>query len=170
MMEGEHIFLRTLEPEDIDFLVAMENDPKHWRVSGTLVPFSRKILTEYISSAQDLFTHRQIRFVIVSKSNQLVGLVDLFDYDPLHLRAGVGILIAPEKRRNGYAHEALSLIETYAKDMLKLKNLFCQINEENDPSKILFEKAGYHHSGTWKDWINTGEGWSDVLLFQKTIN
>lgn len=169
MIQGDKILLRTLEPEDIDFLLAMENDPSHWRVSGTMVPFSRKILGDYIASAQDLYTHKQVRFVIESKEGQLLGLIDLFDYDPLHLRAGVGILIAPEKRRNGYAEEALELMIKYASEVLQLKNIHCQINRENAASVKLFEKSGFVRSGILKDWINKGEGWSDVMIYQITL-
>lgn len=169
MIKGDKIDLRTLEPEDIDFLLAMENDPSHWKVSGTMVPFSRKILTDYINTAQDLYTHRQIRFVVVSKNHQLIGLIDLFDYDPLHLRAGVGILIAPKERQQGYAHEALKLILDYAGNILQLRCIHSQINEENQPSIRLFENAGFYQSGRLKDWINTGEGWSDILVYQKLL-
>lgn len=170
MIKGEELHLRTLEPEDIDFLVVIENDPDHWKVSGTLVPFSRKILQDYIDSAQDLFTHRQVRFVIENNNNQLLGIIDLFDYDPFHLRAGVGILIASNERRKGYAEEALNLLIEYAENILRLKNLHCQINSDNSSSIELFQKCGFGKAGIWKDWINEGEQWGDVLLYQKKLS
>ena len=35
------IFLRALEPEDLDFLYEMENDESLWEVGSTNVPYSR---------------------------------------------------------------------------------------------------------------------------------
>lgn len=36
VLKGEHIQLRALEPEDLEYLFALENDPDIWEISGTL--------------------------------------------------------------------------------------------------------------------------------------
>ena len=106
MLKGENIRLRTIEPNDIDVLLAWENNTKNWRVSNTFVPFSRKLMEEYIFSAQDIFSNKQIRFIIEDlKTKESLGCVDLFDYDPFHLRAGVGVLI---DEKSGSASELFS--------------------------------------------------------------
>ena len=56
--------LRALEPSDLDFLYALENDRALWTVSNTLVPFSSYTLKDYIAhSNQDIFTAKHQRFV-----------------------------------------------------------------------------------------------------------
>ncbi len=50
VLKGQHIHLRALEPKDLDFLDATENDTSFWEVSSTQVPFSRYILEQYIFS------------------------------------------------------------------------------------------------------------------------
>ena len=47
-LETDIIKLRALEPEDIDILYRWENDPKVWKVSGTVAPFSKYILRRFI--------------------------------------------------------------------------------------------------------------------------
>ena len=40
------------------------------------------------------------------------GCVDLYNYDPLNRRAAVGIMVATEYRRQGYALAMLRVLET----------------------------------------------------------
>ena len=41
-LKGEQVYLRALEPTDLDFLYKLENDTSVWEVSGTLKPYSKK--------------------------------------------------------------------------------------------------------------------------------
>ena len=100
-------------------------------------------------------------------SGPSVGCVDLFDLDPRHHRAHVGILIANcEDRMKGYASEALSLLKTYAFSHLNLHQLFCQIGDQNKRSISLFEKQGFTKSGTLKEWLMYDDEWHDVHTYQ----
>ncbi len=101
-LENTTISLRAPELEDLDLLFIWENEPSIWQVSGTLTPFSRYILKQYLEHAgKDIYEVKQLRLMIQLKSNHRpVGAVDLFDFDPHHHRAGIGILIAePSDRR-----------------------------------------------------------------------
>ena len=86
LLEHEHISLRALEPEDLDILYSWENDPSIWHLSGTLVPYSRYDLKQYIQNAgQDIFGQKQLRLIIqLRQEKQPVGAIDLFDFDPYH--------------------------------------------------------------------------------------
>ncbi|HAT63056.1 MAG TPA: GNAT family N-acetyltransferase, partial [Flavobacteriaceae bacterium] len=37
-LQGEHMYLRALEPSDLDFLYQLENDESIWEVSNTTTP------------------------------------------------------------------------------------------------------------------------------------
>ncbi|MGE4586781.1 MAG: GNAT family N-acetyltransferase [Mangrovibacterium sp.] len=165
------VHLRPLEPEDLDFLYLWENDPDVWKVSNTLTPFSRYILKQYISeSHRDLFDIRQLRLIIEDLSGNTAGAIDLFDYDPFHLRAGIGILIYAETdRRKGLASDALELISRYARETLGLHQLYANIMDNNPGSRMLFKKAGFKLSGIKKDWLRTAGSWNDELLMQKML-
>ncbi len=108
------IDLRALEPIDVDTLYRWENDPAVWGVGSTMAPYSRKQLWDYVDSYDgDIFTARQLRLMITIPSGkdgevkETVGTVDLYDFDPVNSRCAVGILIAPEYRRRGYAYDTL---------------------------------------------------------------
>jgi diamine N-acetyltransferase len=167
-MENNLIKLRALEPNDIDLLYETENDPALWELSQTLVPFSKHTLNQYIKDAgKDIFTCKQVRMVIVSKSeNCSVGFIDLFDYDPINLRAGIGIVIIEKYRRKTYAENAIELIKAYAFKVLRLNQLYCDISEDNNKSLKLFQKAGFQISGRKLKWLNAETHYKDVQFLQ----
>lgn len=165
------ITLRPLEPDDIDLLYGWENNMEIWEVSNTKTPFSKHILAQYlVESAKDIYETKQLRLVIQNENMEPVGAVDVFDFEPYHLRAGVGILIhKPADRNKGYASDALTALSGYALEVLGLKQLYANIAADNLHSIKLFEKCGFTRSGVKKDWLKTISGWKDELLFQKIL-
>ena len=170
-IEGRICNLRALEPRDLDVMYGWENDTDIWRVSGTLAPFSRHMLSRLIEEQQfDIYATRQLRLVVESKSGDVVGAVDLFEFDPQNLRAGVGIIIAPQYRRKGYALDALNSLEWYVCNVLHLQQLWCSATEDNAASQQLFICAGYVECGRRKQWFLTSDGALDELLYQKILS
>jgi len=155
---GEHIYLRALEPEDIDTIYKIENNEGLWNVGETILPLSRYVLKSYIENvSNDLYEERQLRLVVCTKENdEFIGLIDIYDFDPHHLRAGIGILIADkEMRQKGYALQALELVKKYCSVHLKIHQLYAAIEEVNEASIALFEKAQFKKIGLKKDWRRT---------------
>jgi diamine N-acetyltransferase len=168
-LENGKVRFRALEPDDVDLLYEWENNAEIWEVSNTYEPFSKYVLSKYIKESQrDIYEAKELRMIIETLDGNAVGAIDLFDFDPFHLRAGVGILIHDEKNRNqGYASDALQLLCNYAHNYLRLHQLFANISEENLASIQLFTSNGFEQCGTKKDWRNTLDGWKAELLFQK---
>ena len=168
-LQGQHILLRAIEPTDIDVLYQWENDTETWKVSNTQTPFSRFVLEQYITSAhEDIYTAKQLRLIICDTANQPIGCIDLFDFEPNHQRAGIGILIADKSdRRKGYASEALELLIEYCFHSLNLHQIYSNITTDNEPSILLFQKHGFHITGIKKQWIRDGGKFKDELLLQK---
>lgn len=166
------ISLRPLEPEDIDLLYQWENNMEIWEASNTKAPFSKYILAQYIKeSARGIYETKQLRLIIQNEKQQPVGAVDLFDFEPFHLRAGVGILIhKTEDKSRGYATDALAALSNYALNTIGIKQLYANIAENNLPSIRLFEKAGFSKSGTKKMWLKTKDGWKDEYFYQKILS
>lgn len=169
LLENEHILLRALEPEDLDMIFQTENDTSIWQVSDTLTPFSRKLLADYIDNARlDIFEARQLRLAIAAKhSGDVMGLVDLFNFEPQHQRAGVGIVILAPFQNRGIGKQALSLFTTYAFKHLDLHQLYANIPSNNKRSIRLFENSGFEHIGSQKDWLKSNGSYLTVELFQR---
>ena len=155
ILQGENIHLRALEPTDLDFLYALENDTSLWHVSDTITPFSKYVLTHYLeNSHRDVFEVKQVRLMIAHlKTKQCIGCIDLFDFNPQHNRVGVGLVIFDTAHRSkGFATESLKLICAYAKEQLKVHQIFANISVQNKESISLFEKVGFLKTGVKKDW------------------
>lgn len=170
LLENERIRLRALEPEDLERLYRWENDASLWEWGSTLSPFSRYVLKEYIAeSHRDLYELRQLRLMIdrTSEAGGTVGMVDLFDFEPHHRRAGIGLLVDPSAQRQGYGMAALRLLEEYAFDFLQLHQLYAHVPQRNTGSLRLFERSGFVHTGTLSEWIATSAGFMDVWVFQR---
>lgn len=169
ILENEIIKLRAPEPEDVEVLYEWENSTDIWHLSNTLTPFSKYTLKKFIENSHiDIYTSKQTRFIIELKNeNQPIGAIDLFDFDPFHLRAGIGILIYSKENRNkGYATLALQLLINYSFEILGLKQLYCNITENNTESLRLFIKQGFVISGQKKEWIKSGSEWLTEYFLQ----
>ena len=160
--------LRALEPDDLEFLYALENDPDIWGVSDTLAPVSRHALREYLEHARaDFYVVRQLRLVITTEiGSSAVGVVDLFDYDPLHQRAGVGITILAGARRHGHARQALELLKNHACAVLRLHQIYATVGADNASSMKLFQAAGFRRVGRRHGWLRTAQSWQDAVEWQ----
>ena len=168
LLENEHVKLRSLEPTDLDLLFSIENDSQYWDVSNTLTPFSRDVLSKYLKNAhQDIYEAKQLRLVITRKSDSLVvGLIDLFDFNPQHERAGIGILILKNFQRQGYAQTTLELFLNYAFEQLDLQQLYADIPADNKSSLALFNKMNFKEIGIKKSWIKVKGKFKDVVILQ----
>jgi diamine N-acetyltransferase len=168
----DKITLRALEPEDIELLYSWENDTELWQVSNTLAPFSKYVLTQFIESQmQDIYQTRQMRLVIESNSEQRpIGTIDIFDFDPQNLRAGLGLMIySPEDRCLGYASAAVELVCGYCSEVFNLHQLYANVAADNQPSVNLFRKCGFDEIARKSDWLKVGGKWQDELMFARIL-
>ena len=169
-MKNDKVLLRAVEPSDIDFIFQLENNTSVWHVSNTITPYSRYTIEQYVlNSDQDIFTLKQLRLIIESADvviSNRIGTIDIFDFDPLHKRAGIGIIIIEEEQRKGYALEALKLVVEYCFKTLGLHQIYCNISAENQGSILLFEKMGFINCGVKKEWTFINNSWQDELIFQ----
>jgi diamine N-acetyltransferase len=168
-LKGKNIFLRALEPEDLEFVYQIENDESIWNVSNTQTPYSKFLIRQYLENAhQDIYEAKQLRLAICKNDTfEAIGLIDLFDFDPVNNRAGIGILIQNETHRgNGIGKEALGLLIDYSFNQLQLHQLYANIGMDNEASLNLFTTFGFQKIGVKKDWIYQGNSFHDEAIFQ----
>lgn len=168
-LKGNTVYLRALEPEDLEFVYAIENDESIWEMSNTQTPYSRYLIRQYLENAhQDIFEAKQLRLAICkTETSQVIGLIDLFDFDPRNQRAGIGIVIQDsEERGKGFGKEALELLIQYSFTQLQLHQLYANIGIENTASINLFTTFGFQSVGIKKDWIRFQNRYTDEGLYQ----
>ena len=163
--------LRALEPSDLEMVYDTENDKSLWVYSNTSSPFSKHTLKKFIENSHlDIIEHKQVRLVLSDKNNLPFGFIDLFKYDMINKRAGVGIIIFEKYRSRGLGSISLDLIENYVKKYIPIHQLYANISSENTESIKLFEKHNYLKVGNKKDWIYYNNKYFDELLYQKILD
>tara|TARA_A100000164_G_scaffold197915_1_gene175498 strand:+ start:51 stop:566 length:516 start_codon:yes stop_codon:yes gene_type:complete len=164
------INLRALELDDLEFLFEIENNRNLWKISHTILPFSKYYLKKYVKESNlDIFSEKQFRFVISLENKHPIGLIDLFDFDPVSHRAGIGIVIDKKYRKKGYALESIKLIEDISKKDLQIHQLYVNVGIDNKISLDLFNKLGYIEIGIKKDWNYINGKYTDEVSFQKIL-
>ena len=167
-LKGTTVYLRALEPEDLEFIFTIENNETIWEVSNTQTPYSRFLIMQYLENAhQDIHQAKQLRLAICKNDTfEAIGLIDLFDFDPKNNRAGIGIVIENKQNRNqGIGSEALSLLIKYAFKHLNLHQLYANIGSDNEASLKLFTTFDFQKIGTKKDWnLRDGKYFAEELF------
>lgn len=169
MLENEYIRLRAPEPEDLELMYRLENDSANWCQGCTTVPYSRFLLRQYIEQTSgDIYTDKQVRLMIERKCDAAVlGCADLVNYEPMHQRAEVGLIIAPEYRGQGLGKIIVELLCQYAFDFLHLHQLAACIATDNVGCVALFKNYGFSCNVLLKDWVRSVDGnYKDAWLLQ----
>ncbi len=167
-LRGEKVVLRALEPEDVAFLFSVENTTDYWELSNTQAPYSKHVLKQYLSNAhQDIYEAKQLRLVITKADTEdALGFIDLFDFDPKNRRVGVGILLIEGARGKGFGADALDTLCNYVFDAYQVHQLFANITSGNTASITLFENQGFKKIGVKKDWIISEGNFKDEIVYQ----
>jgi len=171
-LKGQYIYLRALEPEDLDFIHDIENNQDIWEISNTITPYSKFLIKQYLEQAhKDIYEVKQLRLVICNNDDVALGMIDVFDFDFKNRRAGIGILIKDSvNRQKGYGKEALQLLTGYCKSHLDLHQLYCNISEENEHSLKLFKNQGFEIIGLKNDWNFVNGSYKNEYLLQSILN
>lgn len=168
ILQNEYIRLRVLERSDLAKMEQWENDPSNWEFGNTIAPYTREMLLDYIQNYDtDIFRSRQMRFVIEDKkSGEVIGAVDLTDFDIQNRRVSLGVIVDAEYRGKGYA--TMSIIETckYAIEFLGMHQCYALVATDNEASCKLFEKCGFVATARLAHWLRRGKNYVDVIYYQ----
>lgn len=166
-MKEPDILLRALELEDLDFLYQIENDDRLWELGVSNVPYSRRVLLDYISNASaDIYVDNQVRLIVENSRNEQVGIVDLTDFDPRHRRAELGIVIKKEFQGKGYAKASVVRLLQYARNILHLQQIYAIVGVRNQKAAKMLQSVGFEGDNVLKQWLCCQDGYEDAIFFQ----
>ena len=172
-MNTVNLQLRKIEPSDLPFLYQWENDATMWADSDTHNPLSRHDLHQYIENTTgDIYRDGQLRLIIedsqlstfnTQHSTQILGCIDLFDFDARNRKAAIGMYIAPDARGKGVGKQAVQLLLDYAFNFLHLRMVYAIISVNNVACSRLYEQMDFLPSSPLRAWTLEG----DAILWQK---
>lgn len=171
-MNGACVTLRPLKQEDAEDLLNVHIQNKRFFERFSMerpqnyytLAFQEHVIFQFNELAKQ---GQEYHFAICSKqSNQLVGVVDLFQVyrGPLQ-RAMIGYSVTQVENGKGYATEACSLLSEYAFSNLKLHRLEAAVMTENHASIRVLEKSGFNREGTARQSIRVHGKWEDHYIY-----
>ncbi len=145
---GRIILLRAMEPEDMEMLRQMTNDPEiEHMVGGWSFPISKQ---EQMRWYERVFSDKNnLRFIIeMIDSKEAIGLVNLVDIDWKNRSAFHGIRItSTAPKGKGIGTDAVMALMRYAFEELQFVRLDGSWVEHNEPSLALYKKCGWAVEG-----------------------
>jgi len=147
-LKGERIELKTIEEEDIPFMVKNINDPKVWSSLTIHLPANKIREREFLKNISK--SDKEIHLMICDDDKK-IGMVSIFDIDHRVRKGEVGLWIAPDHWKQGYGTEAVRLIMEYGFDTLNLHRVFAAALRNNPGSLKIWEKLGFEKEGVSRD-------------------
>jgi diamine N-acetyltransferase len=162
----KRIYLRALEPGDLDRIHKWHNDQDMYRIMGGHFHFVSKAATEEWLRKKTAYNTDEVNLAIcIKETDQHIGNIYLRNIDWIDRQAEMQIWIGePEMRIKGYGTEAHFLLQQHAVKDLGLRRLYAYIQDGN-PSRKLAEKLGLTYEGTMRNYAFVNGAWKDFLIF-----
>ncbi|MFM7618899.1 MAG: GNAT family N-acetyltransferase [Bacteroidota bacterium] len=143
------ITLRNINSQDFQYLHWIENLEEFWKINEHPGPYSYDEIEDFFSTPFRYYLHKQQRWILYEldlKKN--LGVIDVFSFREDIQEIGVGILIPkPEDRNRGVGKKSLELLIDLLRKEGKIKSIFALIDQDNFPSKKLFESCSFAYCG-----------------------
>jgi RimJ/RimL family protein N-acetyltransferase len=162
----DQIYLRSLEREDLDRILAWHNDASLYdSLIGSFRYVSRAGVEEWLHKKQ-AFSHQEINLAIcLNPGAKHVGNIYLRDIDWVARHAELHIFIGGvEHRGKGVGTAAVRLLIDYAFASLGLRRLYLFVLADNLPAVRVYEKCGFRVEGRLRRHAFKSGGYRDVLI------
>lgn len=111
----------------------------------------------------DLYSSGRLKMAGLLDDNTLVGIVELYNYDPINKHAAVGVVVDSTHRRKGYGGAMVNALIDFCRANLSIHHLYCDIVDTNTVSQHLFERCGFSESGRFPDWVQVDDQFHDSI-------
>jgi len=167
---GTRVCLRTLRPEDLEYLSEWAEDPFIERMVGSEFLNAYKHVYDKDPAFYEAVLTDPTQIVVVIEANRgwtkPVGLARLFNIHLLEGYCFFEVMLTDQKAiRRGFGVEAGKLISYYGVDVLGLRRIEAKVYEYNALSANSLRRNGFQQEGVLrKAGYQDGRYW-DVLVF-----
>lgn len=163
---GKKVLLRAMEPEDMEMLREMINDPEIERmVGGWSFPVSKHEQMRWYERVID--DKRNLRFIIEDIATRTaVGMISLTDIDWKNREAVYAIKLRSDApKQQGYASDSEFTLMRFVFEELQLHRLSSEVLEYNLPSIIMTEKCGAQREGLKRSAVYKDGAYHNVICY-----
>lgn len=167
-LEGEHVYLSPMNPEDIEIYTKWLNDPEILRYLNL-----RNSLISIVGEKEFLEKNANTEFclsIVRSDNDELLGNISLKNIDYKNGFAELGIFIGETNNLSkGYGSEAIKLLTNYAFKELRLHTVYLTYFEENVRAQKAYTKCGFVECGRRHEALFYNGKYHD-LVYMELIN
>lgn len=166
-LRGPAACLRLAADRDIpEVLIAHQDDPElHRRLGLDRPPSGAELGRRVEAGPADRAAGAAVWLTITAPgADECCGQVDVHEVDWDHLRAQLGIWVAPGRRRRGLAAEALRLTGRWLLETCGLERVQVAAEPDNLPMRRAAHRAGWHEEGTLRGYLRERGGRVDVVV------
>ncbi len=167
LLHGKKVRLVALTKEDLATVAQWYQDAEFMRLFDAAIAFPKteSQLTQWLEEAEKsstgfIFAIRSVR------DNALLGYLEvdgiLWNQQTSWLSIGIG---DQEYWGRGYGYEALTLALQFAFSELNLHRVQLSVFSYNQRAINLYEKAGFQHEGTYREFLHRDGERYDMLLY-----
>jgi ribosomal-protein-alanine N-acetyltransferase len=168
-IETQRLLLREIVVSDTEKLFALRNNPAVTRHLGRDDDKdSSAVECMILKMHRDLETGTGVQWgICLSDSNELIGVVCLWQIDKRHHRAEIGFMLRPESWRQGIMSEALEAVLAYAVHTLRLHSLEANTSVANLASQAVLIQCGFVQEAHFRENWHYNGMFTDSLIFCK---
>ena len=163
--------MRPIVKDDLPHLNQWRNDEDTFRfLGGGFMPISNGSAGTMVGFANG-YNGCNKRYMICIRENDLpIGMIELYDINWIHRVCEVGLYIGDDRARGkGFASEAYSLIERFARDYLNLRKIKLSVVSDNLPGVKMWQSLGYEKVGELNEERYIGGQYRNLIIMEKFI-
>lgn len=168
---GRLVRLRGLEPEDWETHFTWDQDSETARMlDHAWFPASTAHARRWAEEKALLAGQDDVFFFAIEEleSGKQAGMIDSHHCDRRVGSFEYGVATIPERRRKGYASEAILLLARYFFHELRYQKMNASVHDDNAASIALHERLGFTREGTLRRMVYKAGQYHDLLHYGMT--
>ena len=162
--------MRGIEPTDAPYFFLWNQDSERGRALDFLwPPVSLASVTGWVEKqSQRSLEDDAFHWMIETLEGEAVGTISTHHCDPHTGTFSYGVDIDMNRRRQGYAREAIGLVLKYYFNELRYQKVTVSVHSDNPASILLHETLGFAREGVLRRMIYTRGQYQDEIWFGMT--
>jgi RimJ/RimL family protein N-acetyltransferase len=165
LLIGDNIRLTSITEEDMPTVTTWYQDGDFLRLLDAVPAMPRsqeELKKEFLGEP----SHNTFRFAIrKADESAIIGIIQLQSILWNHGVSWVAIEVGQEHQGRGYGQEAMKLCLNYAFRELNLHRVQLSVFSYNEPAIRAYEKIGFKHEGTYREFLYRDGKRYDMLLY-----
>lgn len=165
-LQTDRCLLQEIKAEDQAFIFEGLSHPK-------IIPFYGVSYHSFEATTVQMNWYRQIVKdgtgtwwkIIDKKSGERVGAVGFNYYNALHSKCEIGYWLLPQFWGKGIIAEVLKTVIAYLQNEKKVHRIEASVDEGNERSRTLIEKAGFIKEGKLRDYERKNGEYISLYLY-----